>query len=591
MNGRPELDSAADPGPLKRRLSVATAVCLVALAVLGLRLAHLQVLRGAYWSRLAENNRLRKFPVEPRRGRIFDRTGAILADNEASYRLLLFAAEAEDLDRTRLFLAKLGVASREDLRRRFELGGAQPAAPKLVSNSATWDQVCAVRARQLEFPELVIVPAFRRVYPQRDLCAHAIGYVRPPTAGEVEEDPGLWASVPIGATGVERAWNGRLMGAPGRRTVVVDATGQQLGEVDTVPSVAGEDLTVTLDLRLQRAAARSLGDRRGAVVALEPDTGAVRVLYSSPSFDPNVFTGGLSMGDWVSLRDDPLHPLQDRAVQGEYPPGSTIKPFLALAGLHEGLITPADRVRCQGRVVLYGHPFRCWQAHGVVDLEEALERSCDTYFYLLGQRLGIERIAGWLRRFGFGAPTGLDPSRERSGLVGDPRWVRETRGHPWYPGTTISVSIGQGPVLTTPLQLARAFAALADEGRLRRPRLVAVAPEQLEDPRRIPLEPDELRVVAEGLKRVVSGRRGTARRLSPLPVAGKTGTAQVVRLQEDVDMSEVEKRYRHHALFVGWAPADSPRLVVAVVVEHGGGGAEAAAPVAGDVLRAALRLP
>jgi penicillin-binding protein 2 len=323
------------------------------------------------------------------------------------------------------------------------------------------------------------------------------------------------------------------------------------------------------------------------VVALDPNNGAVRVLYSSPSFDPEVFGGRLSRSDWEALQEDPDHPLQNRCLQGVYPPGSTIKPFLALAGLEEGLVIPDNRIYCNGSVVLHGHSFRCWRrgGHGFVDLERSLEESCDVYYYLLGQRLGIDTMAEWLHRFGFGQRTGLDNAFESEGLIGTPEWSRRVRKTSWYAGEAVSVSIGQGPVLATTLQLARAFAALARGGRLVTPHLVAPERYPAQD---LDLDPEHLQIVTHALAQVVHGEGGTARRLAALPIAGKTGTAQVVRLQEGVKSSELAPKLRHHALFVGWAPLDDPDLVVAVIVEHGGDGGSAAAPVAGAVLEAHL---
>jgi penicillin-binding protein 2 len=322
---------------------------------------------------------------------------------------------------------------------------------------------------------------------------------------------------------------------------------------------------------------------------MDPRTGAIRVLYSAPSFDPGVFGGRLSHSDWQALQDDPLHPLQDRCLQGIYPPGSTIKPFLALAGLSEGLITPQTTVYCNGSVVLYGHRFRCWRrgGHGFVNLERSLVESCDVYYYLLGKRLGIEGMAEWFERFGFGRQTGLDLSFEARGLVGTPQWSQEVRGTPWYPGEAVSVSIGQGPILTTVVQLAHAFAILANNGRLVTPHLVA-GPRN--DPDEPIVNPEHLKYVTDALDKVVHGATGTARRLARLPMAGKTGTAQVAKLQEGVAAADLDPSLRHHAWFVGWAPLDKPELVVAVIVEHGGDGGSVAAPVAARIVEQYLGL-
>ncbi len=576
-----------DLGPFRRRLAALLVGIELVMVLLGLRLVQLQVVQGARWRALAESNRLRKVPLPPLRGRIYDRSGELLAGSEPAFQLLLYSAETSRPERSFPFLARLGVAPLRELRRRARRGGGAPDAPRILATDLTWRQVCAVRAHQSDFPELAVTQGFRRVYPEAAITAHLVGYVRLPSEEDLRGRPGLVPGVPVGASGVERSRDASLLGVPGERMVVVDARGRELGTVATTPPVPGADMTLTLDLRLQRAAARAMRGKAGAVVALDPGTGAVRVLYSAPSFDPNAFARGLTPEEWAALRDDPEHPLQDRALRGEYPPGSTVKPFLAEAGLEEGEISPGSRVWCSGSVTLYGHTFRCWArgGHGWVDLPRALEVSCDVYFYRLGQRLGIERIAPALSRWGFGEATGLDAA-ERSGLLGTPQWSREVRHRPWYPGTTISVAIGQGPVLVTPLQLAVAYAALANGGTVLRPWVVAA--DGMAVRRRLHLEEAFLAPVLDGLRRVVAGREGTARSLAPLPVAGKTGTAQVIRLKEGVDMKRVERRFRHHAWFVGWAPVERPRLVVAVLVEHGGGGAAAAAPVAAELFREAL---
>lgn len=576
-----------DLGPYRRRLVVLLAALEVVIVLLGLRLVELQVLEGRSWRALAESNRLRRVPLPPLRGRIYDRNGVLLAGSQPAFQLLLYSAESPRPERSLPFLARLGVAPLQELRQRARGGGAAPDAPRVLAADLTWEQVCAVRAHQSDFPELAVAQAFRRVYPEAEITAHVVGYVRIPTEKDLQSRPGLVPGVLVGASGVERSRDGALLGVPGERMVVVDARGRELGTVGTTPPVPGADMTLTLDVRLQRAAARAMAGKSGAVVALDPRTGAVRVLYSAPGFDPNAFARGLTAREWAALRDDPGHPLQDRSLRGEYPPGSTIKPFLAVAGLEDGVIAPGARVWCPGRVTLYGHTFRCWArgGHGWVDLPRALEVSCDVYFYRLGQRLGIQRIAGALSAWGFGAATGLDPS-ERPGLVGTPEWSRKVRHQPWYPGTTISLSIGQGPLLATPLQLALAYAALANGGTVLRPWVVAA--DGMAVRHRLDVNGDLLAPVLDGLRRVVAGREGTARSLGTLPVAGKTGTAQVIRLREGLDMERVERRFRHHAWFVGWAPVDDPRLVVAVIVEHGGGGAAAAGPVAAEIFEAAL---
>lgn len=577
-----------DIDPLRRRAALLFVIIFIVLGVLLLRLFDLQLIHGAEWRRLAENNRLRRLPLPAPRGWIYDRRGRVLAENVPSWELLLFPDDARDLDVTGVFLGKLGVSDVQTFHARIAERRIGRLAPMVVGENLSWEQVAAVRTHQREFPELSVVNRFRRHYPYGKLTAHVVGHMRPISEKEAEENPGLDPDTLIGATGIESKDNAFLAGTPGNRWMMVSAVGRQLGVVRETEPIPGHDLGVTLDVELQRAAARALGEFSGGVVALDPRTGAVRALYSAPSFDPEVFTGHLSSDDWQALQSDPLHPLQNRCLQGVYPPGSTIKPFLALAGLEEGLITPSTPVRCTGSVVLYGHPFRCWRrgGHGVVDLEASLEQSCDSYYYLLGQRLGIERMAWWLGRFGFGKATGIGLGWEAEGLLGTPEWSQRVRGTPWYPGESVSVSIGQGPVLTTVLQLASGFAFLANGGHRITPHLVP----QPELPEAVPLiDAEHLELVRHSLEQVVHGAHGTARVLASLPVAGKTGTAQVARLQEGVDSDELPLQLRHHAWFVGWAPLDNPEIVVAIVVEHGGGGGSVAAPAAGEVFRAFLQ--
>ncbi len=573
-------------GPLRRRGVVLFLAVFAVFGLLHLRLAQLQLAEGSYWREMAENNRLRRIPVAGIRGRIYDRRGRVLADNAANWDLLLFPDEAGDLAATADFLAAAGIADAATMQASLAQRRTGRLAPLVVAEDLSWQQVARVRAHQSDHPELSVVAGFRRVYPFAGITAHAVGHLRLVTETDLDQRPGLDATSLVGAVGIEARFEELLAGTPGERWVVVSAVGRQQGVVRETSPTVGRDLTVTLDVGLQQVAAEALGDHAGAIVALDPDTGAVRALYSAPSFDPNVFVGRLTRSDWKALAEDPAHPLQNRCLQGVYPPGSTIKPFLALAGLTSGVVDERWGTYCSGGVTLYGHHFRCWMrgGHGAVDLERSLEVSCDSFYYLLGQRLGIERLAWWLERFGFGSPTGIGLSAESSGLVGTPEWSRNVRHTPWYPGDLVSMSIGQGPVLTTVIQLARGYAALANGGRLVVPHVVQ-ADSDLQAP---VLEIVGLEHVVHGLRRAVVGRNATASVLAQLPVAGKTGTAQVVQLQENVDVSEMEERFRHHAWFVGWAPVDHPRLVVATLVEHGGGGGGVAAPVAGRVLAAFL---
>jgi len=489
-----------DISPLRRRTAFLFLLVFAVLGLLHLRLVDLQLVHGAQWRDLAENNRLRRLPLPGPRGWIYDRRGEVLAENVPSWELLLFPDEAENLDATGLFLAQTGVTGVRTFKDRIAERRIGRMAPLVVGEDLSWNQVAAIRSHQSDYPELTVVSRFRRHYPHGKLTSHIVGHLQPVSRAAAEADPGLEPDTMVGATGIEEAEDSFISGRAGERWIMVSAVGRQLGVVSEAAPRAGHDVGLTLDLRLQEAAAEALGDRSGAV--------------------------------------DPLHPLQNRCLQGVYPPGSTIKPFLALGGLAEGLIDPSATVYCNGSVVLYGHRFRCWRrgGHGFVNLERALAESCDVYFYLLGQRLGIEGMAKWFHRFGFGERTGIDLSFEASGLIGTPEWSRQVRGTPWYPGEAVSVSIGQGPVLTTTLQLARAFAVLANRGEPVTPHVVA-APSGTPSFERI--DPDHLALVNNALAEVVHGPSGTARRFARLPMAGKTGTAQVVRLQEGVDADEL----------------------------------------------------
>jgi penicillin-binding protein 2 len=575
-------------GLVRRRSVILLLAVFLALGALHVRIAQLQLVEGAHWRRMAENNRLRRLPLAAVRGRIYDRRGQVLADNLPTWNLLLFPDESPNLDETLLFVASLGVGDASTLHERVNRRGVDRLAPMVVGENLDWNQVTRVRSHQSDHPELSVVAGFRRHYPLGPATAHAVGHLRLVSEEELELDPELDPNSRVGATGIEALADDFLTGRAGERWVVVSAVGRQLGVVREVVSMPGKDLTVTLDAKLQKVAADALGDRGGAVAAIDPDSGAVRVLYSAPSFNPELFSGKLSSEDWKTLAEDPSHPLQDRCLQGTYPPGSTIKPFLALAALEEGLITPEWTVQCTGGITLYGHRFRCWRrgGHGTVNLSRSLESSCDVYYYQVGQRLGIEKMAGWLETFGFGRRTGIGLPSEATGLVGNPEWSRRVRGTPWYPGEAVSVSIGQGPVMTTAIQLARGFAVLANGGRLVTPHVV-VDPDN-PDPTDLKFDPVQLERITHGLDLVVHGEHGTARSLAALPVAGKTGTAQVVRLTEGVTSDDLAPNLQHHAWFVGWAPVEHPEIVIALVVEHGGGGGSIAAPTAAALFSAAL---
>ena len=578
-----------DLRPVQRRAAVMLlASAAVFLALVG-RLWIMQGLQGERWRSLAENNRLRRLPLEAPRGQVTDSHGNVILDNRPAYQLLVFPEEMADPARTRAFLTRIGLAEEDEVRARLDKARRTSHLPSVLADNLTWPQVAAIAAHRAEFRELEVHPATRRSLPEGSVVAHVVGQLGEVTPQQLASDRKLKPGQLVGRSGLERAYQAVLGGRLGNLVVVVDALGRQVSTLTEEPPVPGRPLATTLDLLLQREAAEAMSGQVGAVVALDPRDGAVRLLLSRPAYDPELFAGRLEAARWRELLGDPLKPLQDRALQALYPPGSTIKPLFAVGALRDGVRSPGRTAFCTGGVSLYGHPYRCWQAggHGTVDLERALEVSCDTYFYLLARDAGIERLAEWARGFGLGSPTGIELGGESSGLVPDDAWSRRARGHQWYAGETISVGIGQGPILVTPLQLAVAYAALINGGNLVRPHLAAGA---AQPPQPLGIPADVLAVVQSGMTRVVGGERGTARRLASLPVriAGKTGTAQVVRKKEGVKWQELPWEQRHHALFVGYGPVGAPQLVVVVVVEHGGDAASVAAPIAARILARAL---
>ena len=581
-----------DLRPVQRRVVVLLGIFAGLLLLLLGRLWLLQVVQGARWRAAAENNRLRRVPLEAPRGVVTDVSGEVILDNRPAFQLLLFPEEMADVEETVAFLVRIGITDDTEVRARVAKARRTSHLPSVIADNLTWAQVASVAAHRAEFRELEVHPATRRSLPAGPAVAHLVGQLGEVTPEQLVARPDLRPGQLVGRSGLERAYQEVLGGTPGNLVVVVDALGRQISSLDEEPPVAGHPLQVTLDLALQREAVEAMTGLVGAVVALDPRDGALRVLLSQPAFDPELFAGHLEPARWRELTEDPLKPLHNRALQALYPPGSTIKPLFAAGALNDGIRSPSDSTFCTGGVTIYGHPYRCWQrgGHGNVAVESALEVSCDSYFYRVAQDAGIDRLASWARAFGLDQSTGIEIAGETTGLVPDDAWSRRVRKHQWYAGESISVGIGQGPILATPVALARAYAALVNGGALVQPHLVQGrgAP-----PRDLGLPPHVLRQVRRGMELVVTGDRGTARRLAALPVriAGKTGTSQVVRKVEGVKWQDLPWEQRHHALFVGYAPAQEPRLVVVVVVEHGGDAASAAAPIAGRILARAFGPP
>lgn len=567
---------------LQARVRVLSRVTSGALVALALAFWFVQVLEGSHYRDLAENNRLRRLSVEAPRGTIVDRHGRVLVENLPAFNLLLDRSRVRDVG------AALDFAARVLARPRAELDlvmgryrGVAAFQPVLLAENLTFEQIARFRVAELEHPEFDVEATHRRVYRLGSHAAHVLGYLGEARPEEIAATAGLGLGDWVGRRGVERAYDARLRGADGERIVVVDSRGQPIEEQGRELGRPGESLRLTLDADLQQEAERLLDGQVGAVVALDPRDGAIRALVSAPAFDPNLFARRLGVEEWRTLVDDPRHPLQNRALQSAFPPGSVFKAVVAAAALGEGVDSAGKGVYCPGFAEHYGRRFHCWKrgGHGWVDLEKAIEVSCDTYFYQIGRELGIDRIAAWARRFGLGAATGIDLEGERTGLVPDSAWSQRARKHPWYPGETISVAIGQGALLTTPLQVAVAIAAIANGGRRVTPHLLEGALAPAPQPTGIPAH--VLAPVRQGLWRVVNaGGTGATVRLPGVEIAGKTGTVQVISHEAWQDTSNLPWEQRNHAWFASYAPAAAPELVLVIFVEHGGQGSRSAAPLA-----------
>jgi penicillin-binding protein 2 len=609
------------------RIIAAVVVMLLLTGLLVARLVQLQVVNYERFSELSQGNRFRIEPLPPNRGLIFDRNGLVIAENLPNWELVAIAEEIENLEVTLTQLETLGLVDPAEHGTLLDLIRSHRGFERVKLSSLTEDQAATFAVRRHRFAGVDIQEALVRNYPFGEASAHAIGYVGSiSTADLARIDRSDYAATShIGKTGIERSYEDELHGHVGFRQQVVNAQGRVLfdpaaetqaaavNEMAGVPAtrspVPGNNVVLSIDMRLQLVAQAALGEFRGAVVAIDPRNGDVLALVSTPAFDPNRFAGGLSRADFVALNTDPDKPLFNRALAGVYPPGSTVKPFIALTALHHESIDPSKELYCPGEYRLPGftHKYREGRGgvHGHTDLHTAIVRSCDVYFYQLAVTIGIKDLASGLRAFGFGSATGLDISGENPGIVPSPEWKKKQfkrrEDQVWYPGETVITGVGQGYMLVTPLQLAHAEATLAGRGARHVPRLLIAVEDgmtrevtwsesgtlpSVEDP-----APEHWDFVGDAMVGVTAEARGTARGAmqgTTYQVAGKTGTAQVFTVGQDEKYreAEVDERLRDHGLFVAYAPADAPRIALAVVVENGGGGARAAAPVARKVLDA-----
>ena len=582
------------------RALLAVLVVIVLTSLLVSRLGYLQIVQHDLYSTRSEKNRVRVEPLPPNRGLIYDRNGTLLAENRPTYNLTLVRERVDDLDDTLALIVDLLELPEEEIEA-FQVRSRQrqrPFQPALLMSDLSEEQIARLAVNRHLLPGVEVEAQLLRYYPDAEVMAHALGYVGRINAEELQDlDPGRYAGTHfIGKTGVERFYETELHGEAGLRKVETNARGRVLRELGRTDPVPGANLTLTLDRSLQMLAYELLDGRRGSIVAIVPNTGEILAMVSTPGFDSNQFVTGIDVASYRALQEDIDLPLFNRAIRGHYPPGSTIKPFLALAGLVEGVITPDSTINDPGFYQLPNDSrrYRNWLrwGHGRVDMERSIAVSNNTYYYTLAHDLGIDKLHERMTNFGFGQRVAHDVQGESTGLMPSRDWKRARFNQPWYPGETLSVGIGQGYWQVTPLQLASATAALANRGHWVKPRLAlrigeepvpAELPDTLPD---IQLANDNWwDRVYSGMEKVLSGSEGTARRTGvglEYRMGGKSGTAQVFSLGQDqrYNAEELEERLRDHALFMAFAPIEEPKIAVSVIVENAGGGSTHAAHLA-----------
>ena len=589
------------PEAIQRRLPLLAAFIILVIVILFIRLWYLQVLKGEYYHEQAESNRIRPVMLRPPRGVIYDRSGRPLVENELVFDISLIPEDAPNLDATIEKLSAVVKVTPEAIRKALEDAADVRTRydPVKIREEAPWDEVAVVEAHQEDLPGAIIEPEHLRRYPYGGLASHQFGYIGKVSQSQRKKEQTDLGML-IGQSGLEKIYDKLLRGVAGRRMIQVNAAGRKVKDLGIEEPRPGTDIYLTIDLDAQKAAEEGLGSMAGAVVAMDPNTGEILALTSHPTYDPNLFPRGISPKDWVRLMNDPSHPMYNRAIQSVYPPGSTFKIIVSLAGLESGVIKLDDKVPCKGFLMSGRHSFRCWKkgGHGSVSFHQALVESCDVYFYTMGDRIGWDRVAEYARKLGFGSLTGILLPDEKPGLIPTTEWKKKRTGEAWYPGDTYINSIGQGYIQVSPIQACQMISVVANGGRFYRPMLLkqtrnretgdveVFSPEQINS---VTLDPKILWEVRSALAGVVNEPGGTAHKAAtPLAiVAGKTGTAQVIA--QKVAGRKLSEETQDHAWFVAFAPVENPKIAVAVVVEHGGHGGSAAAPIAKKVIEEYLK--
>ncbi len=593
--------SEGEFGDFYRRLMILRVGLFLVVALLGLRLWHLQVREGPYYRDLSENNRTRQVLMEPARGLIYDRNGVLLANNVPSFTLYVTLEDVKDREVLVEKLSDLLGLDQAFIRKKLGGKGGKLLMRKIKDRLTLRDAVL-IESHRLDLPGVMVQVESQRNYPGGVTASHLLGYVGEISAEQLEksEFSDLHQGSIVGQYGVEKSFDRHVRGQAGNKRVEVDAHGHEKRVEVVEKPQAGNDLHLTIDIRLQKLAEDLLGQEHGAIVALDPASGDILAMASRPAFDPNVLSRELTSKQWVEIVQDEGRPLNNRASQGQYPPGSTFKVPMAVAALETKTMAPSSTVFCNGGYQFGNRVFRDWKktGHGAVNLHAALVHSCDVYFYTVGQRMGIDVMAEFGKEFGLGQGTGVELPSERVGIMPSTSWKQKAKKEPWYPGETISAAIGQGYVTVTPLQMANVMGTVANDGVNYRPRLVRAVMDRMTGhlqelpavPRgKINAKPETFRIIKEAMADVVKEGTATRAKSSLVTIGGKTGTAQVAALRTGPEES-IPKKFRDHAWFIAFAPVESPKIAVAVLVEHMGHGGSAAAPLAKEVIEAYVKL-
>lgn len=600
-----------EPREFKGRIFAATAIIVAAFFVLLFRFWYLQIKDHAYYNELSLNNATRLIKAVAPRGLIYDRLGIKIAENRPGFDLYIVPEDVKDWEMTKKTLSTLIDIDEETINERLEKSKKRPAFQAVkIKEDLSWDETVKIESFKFEIPGIMLDVAPKRSYVFSEATAHLLGYLGEINEKELKERETEGAAYSpgdlTGKYGIEKFYEKELRGVDGGKELEVDAHGRKIRVVNWIPPYPGNNMKLTIDIKTQVAAWIAMKDRVGAAVAMDTKTGKILAMVSTPTFDPNALSTGVTRDEWREIIENPLNVMNNRAVQGQYPPASTYKPIHAAAALEEGVITPSTKIFSGPSYWFAGRAYRDWkeEGHGIINVHRAIVESSDTFFYQVGLKLGIERLAEYTRKFGFGTRTGVPIHNEKSGLVPSSEWKKKTYKAPWYEGETISVSVGQGYMLTTPLQLLNAYAAIANGGTLWKPLLVeeittpdgkVVSKAETEKRGDIGISEKTMYHVREGLRGVTHDEGGTARFLSrttDLKIAGKTGTAQVSKLiKRTKNVESIAYKFRDHAWFAGFAPYDNPEIAVVVIVEHGGFGASAAAPVAKELFQAYFDKP